>query len=125
VAALVLTACSSQDPAIAPARDAAAATASSTLALDQYADGVTLPTVTITTLTDMLGAVADAESTVNELSARPAATNNALTAIRSASDAIAAALDSVTSGTSDVADDAAALEAASDDLDAAVRQLQP
>jgi len=123
LATLVLLAgCSTENPALAPAEDALAATETAILAVEQEAEGKTLGTVTETTLGDMLAAVTDSEASVAEIP-RNAGSRDALDAVRSAGDAIGEALTDVQNGT-DTTDAAAALSAARAALDSAVTSLR-
>lgn len=110
--------------ALAPAQDAQAAVASSSLAWQQYTAGSTLPTVAITTLEDMLAALAESESTLAELPVTGSSdAETALEAVRESSDAVAAALSAVKDG-GGAAGIGAGLSRAADDIGAAVEDLE-
>jgi hypothetical protein len=119
-----ITGCATSQEALSPAQDALAATSTAELAFEQYAEESTLPTVTVTTLEDMLAAVSESESTIVEIPARTDSTTRALGAVRASADAIAGALFLVQSGDGVATDAAASLAAASDGLDAVVTELQ-
>jgi len=123
VAVLVLLAgCRAENPALAPAEEALAATETAILAVEQEADGKTLGTVTETTLGDMLAAVSDSEASVAEIP-RNAGSRGALDAVRAAGDAIGEALTDVQNGTS-TTDATTALEAARAALQSTVSSLR-
>ncbi|CAN5230407.1 hypothetical protein BH11ACT2_BH11ACT2_05840 [soil metagenome] len=125
VVALVLSGCSSVgQQALSAAQEAEAALASGSLAWQQHEHNRTLPTVTITTLRDMLAAISGAESTLTELPAGGSrSASRALSAVREADDAVARALAAVTAGGS-ATGITAQLQAATDDLDLAIRGLR-
>jgi hypothetical protein len=119
---VAMTACATSEKTLPPTEDAAAATQTALLALEQSIDDLTIPTATETTLDDMVDVLSDAESEIVDLP-RTDAVSHALAAVRAASDAVAGALFAFQAGT-DLADATAAVEAAASGLDIAIAELK-